>query len=124
MNQMNQDWERHIITDDLFKDILKRIRLGGPTWNSSGEYSEISEGVGMGVGVGVVSAQKREFRQFIHNISVQYNIDKRSIISLFFNYFIRNHTDQITNTLLDNIETIIHNSETAIDYTIDLLYDI
>jgi len=124
MNQMNQDWERHIITDDLFKDILKRIRLGGPTGNSSGEHSEISVGTGTGTGMGTVSAQKREFRQFIHNISVQYNIDKRSIISLFFNYFIRNHTDQITNTLLDNIETIIHNSETAIDYTIDLLYDI
>jgi replication factor C subunit 3/5 len=102
MNQMTEDWENHIITDDLFEDILSRIRAcaSGPCDN-----------------------HKKNFRKFIHMISVQYNIDKRSMISLFFNYFIRNHTELITNHLLDNIETIIHSSETAIDYTIDLLYD-
>ena len=104
MNQMTEDWENHIITDDLFEDILSRIRA-------------CASGVVFG------DNHKKNFRKFIHMISVQYNIDKRSMISLFFNYFIRNHTELITNHLLDNIETIIHSSETAIDYTIDLLYD-
>jgi replication factor C subunit 3/5 len=102
MNQMTEDWENHIITDDLFEDILCRIRTRASAPSDN---------------------HKKNFRKFIHMISVQYNIDKRSMISLFFNYFIRNHTELITNHMLDNIETIIHSSETAIDYTIDLLYD-
>ena len=101
MNQTTQDWENHIITDSLFQNILGRIREKCANEND-----------------------KKKFRQFIHTTSIQYNTDKRTIISLFFNYFIRNHTELITNRLLDNIETIIHSSETAIDYTIDLLYDL
>jgi len=103
MNQVTQDWENHIITDSLFENILDRIREKGANANEN---------------------DKKKFRQFIHTTSIQYNTDKRTIISLFFNYFIRNHTELITNQLLDNIETIIHSSETAIDYTIDLLYDL
>lgn len=112
MNQMTEDWENHIITNDLFEDILARIQVSGGAPGAAaaeGGYADTDN--------------KKKFRKFIHMISVQYNIDKRSIISLFFNYFIRNHTELITNHLLDNIETIIHTSETAIDYTIDLLYD-
>ena len=102
INQNTQDWEKTILTDDLFKTILSLIRS-----KSEGQNECLSE---------------KEFRLFIHGISIQYNMDKRTIINLFFNYLIRNHRGVITNTLLDNIETIVHSSETAIDYTIDLLY--
>ena len=96
INQNTEDWQKTIITDALFENILSLIR--------SQQYSE------------------KEFRLYIHVVSIQYNTDKRTIINLFFNYLIRNHTGIITNTLLDDIETIVHSSETALDYTIDLLY--
>jgi replication factor C subunit 3/5 len=96
INQNTKDWQKTIITDDLFENILSLIR--------SQKHSE------------------KEFRLYIHAVSIQYNTDKQTIINLFFNYLIRNHTGLITNTLLDNIETIVHSSETALDYTIDLLY--
>jgi len=96
INQNTEDWQKTIITDALFENILSLIR--------SQRHSE------------------KEFRLYIHVVSIQYNTDKRTIINLFFNYLIRNHTGIITNTLLDDIETIVHSSETALDYTIDLLY--
>ena len=101
INQTTIDWKKSILTNDVFENILSLIQL---KYEKKEKYSE------------------KDFRLFIHIISIQYNIDKRTLINLFFNYLIRNHTGLITNTLLDNIETIVHSSETVVDYTIDLLY--
>jgi replication factor C subunit 3/5 len=53
---------------------------------------------------------------YIHNISIQHNMDKKNIIQTYFNYVIRNHSDIIDKSLLDLIETILHNNETNTEY--------
>jgi len=99
INQNTGNWEKTVITDALFENVLSLIR-------SPKLLSEL------------------DFRIYIHEVSIQYNTDKRTLINLFFNYLIRNHTGLINPILLDNIEAVVHSSETALDYTIDLLYRI
>ena len=51
-----------------------------------------------------------------------YNIDVKSIIISYFNYLIRNKQENITSTLLDIMETIIHNSDSNINYIIKYFF--
>jgi len=53
---------------------------------------------------------------FIHNISIQYNTDKKTIINKYFNYVIRYKPDLVTHNLLNIIETIMHCPEQNIDH--------
>jgi replication factor C subunit 3/5 len=46
--------------------------------------------------------------QFIYEISIQYNIDKKNIIKNFINYLIRNYPKYINNNFLYFIENLTH----------------
>ena len=65
---------------------------------------------------------KREYKlckQYIYDISVQYNLDKRSILVQYFNFIIQYKPDLITNDLLSYIENIVHNQSNNISELID-----
>ena len=54
---------------------------------------------------------------YIHNISIQYNNDKKNIILSFFDFLIRNN--KITNyDILSSMETIIHTNDVNNNYLI------
>ena len=59
-------------------------------------------------------------QSYIHEVSVQYNIDKKTIIKDYFNYIVRNHPELINTTYLTNIEVVLHatgiNSSNMINY--------
>ena len=46
--------------------------------------------------------------EFIHNISINYNIDKKNIMKHFLNYIIRNYPNYINKNLLNFIENLTH----------------
>jgi hypothetical protein len=54
--------------------------------------------------------------QYLHELSIQYNIDKKNIIQNYFNYIIRNHPEMVTSSFLDIVENVVHNYDTKIDY--------
>jgi DNA polymerase III delta prime subunit len=56
---------------------------------------------------------------YIHEISINYNMDKKNIIKNFFNFIIRNKPDVITSEFLNIVENILHRSDTNIEHTID-----
>lgn len=62
---------------------------------------------------------------FIHNVSIQYNIDKKNIIKDFFNYIIRNHTDYLSIEFLNFVENVMHsqiqNNNIYINYSLSRL---
>ena len=48
---------------------------------------------------------------YIHDISKQYNVDKKTILLSYFNLLMRNDLMPITDNLLLTIESIIHNNQ-------------
>ena len=62
---------------------------------------------------------------FIHTISINYNIDKKNIIKDFLNYIIKTHLEYIDNKFLDFVENLMHsqnqNSNVQINYLISKL---
>jgi len=66
-----------------------------------------------------------DIHTFIHNISIQYNIDKKNIIKDFLNYIIRNHTNYLSIEFLNFVENIMHsqiqNNNIYISYSLSKL---
>jgi hypothetical protein len=67
-----------------------------------------------------------EINCYIHEISKNYNIDKKNIIKNFFNYIIRNNVITLTGQFLNFIENITHtqniNNNIYVNYSISSLY--
>jgi replication factor C subunit 3/5 len=64
--------------------------------------------------------------EYIHNISIQYNADKKNIIKDFLNYVIRNYPNKITSNFLNFIENIMHspniNNNIHVNYAVSRLH--
>ena len=62
---------------------------------------------------------------YIHLISINYNIDKKNIIKDFLNYIIKTHPKYINNKFLDFVENLMHsqnqNQDTYVNYLISKL---
>jgi replication factor C subunit 3/5 len=64
--------------------------------------------------------------QRIHQISIQYNLDKKSILKKYFDYVIRQYPERITPEFLDVVDIILHNSikvENLLQYFVIRLTD-
>lgn len=60
-----------------------------------------------------------KLKQFINDISVEYNIERKNIIKNYMNYIIRNYPKYITEELLNFIENIMHIQECNTEYFIN-----
>jgi replication factor C subunit 3/5 len=74
----------------------------------------------------LMEREKLELMQiFIHNVSIQYNIDKKNIIKDFLNYIIRNHTNYLSSDFLNFVENLMHshiqNNNIYISYSLSRL---
>jgi DNA polymerase III delta prime subunit len=62
---------------------------------------------------------------YIHTISINYNIDKKNIIKDFLNYIIKTHPKYVSTKFLDFVENLMHsqnqNNNTHIHYSISRL---
>jgi replication factor C subunit 3/5 len=65
--------------------------------------------------------------KYLYDISVQYNMDKRTIILNYFHYIIKEYPPLITQQLLNIISNLIHNTdvktEHMVNYFVYQLYD-
>jgi DNA polymerase III delta prime subunit len=63
--------------------------------------------------------------QYIHMISINYNIDKKNIIKDFLNYIIKTYPKYVNNKFLDFVENLMHsqnqNVNTHVNYLISRL---
>ncbi len=90
--QLNQnlnieDWEQTIITDNVFENLYIFI-------NSLTE----------------LQLDSNDIIYYIHNISIQYNIDKKSLLLKYYNWILRNQKAKITVDFLKKLESIVHNT--------------
>ena len=56
---------------------------------------------------------------YIHEISIQLNIDKKTIIQNYFNYIIREKTIQITPSFLYIIGNLLHSTDTKMEHLLN-----
>jgi replication factor C subunit 3/5 len=99
--QLNQnlnikDWEETIITDLVFENMYKFVKK--PVKHTPEFYGEV--------------------KTYIHNISIQYNINKKSLIIKYYNWVLRNCPEEITPEFLEKLNNTIHNTG---DVPIDIL---
>jgi len=74
----------------------------------------------------ILQSEKMEnINNFIHSISINYNIDKKNIIKDFLNYIIKTYTKNVNSKFLDFVENLMHsqnqNNNTHINYLISKL---
>jgi DNA polymerase III delta prime subunit len=60
-----------------------------------------------------------ELNDFINQISIEYNIDKKNIINSFFLFLIKNNSDILNSTFLNFIENVIHTEECKTNYYVN-----
>lgn len=66
----------------------------------------------------------QDFDHYLHEISIRYNMEKRSLIQKYFNYLIRDGVIPIQqlSTVLDKMQVIMHRPDIPIDVHIEYLY--
>jgi DNA polymerase III delta prime subunit len=66
----------------------------------------------------------KQMNAHIHDISIRYNIDKKTIINVYFNHIIRNqkYNNAEFIELLKVIETILHCPDAKVEYIINYLH--
>jgi replication factor C subunit 3/5 len=95
---VNQDNEFNIIDNDVWENLISKL-------------------------------SKREkidsIKDYVHSISINYNIDKKNIIKDFLNYIIRNHSKYVDNYFLNFVENLMHsqiqNTDIYICYSLSKL---
>jgi DNA polymerase III delta prime subunit len=60
-----------------------------------------------------------ELNNFIFNVSIEYNIDKKNIIKDFLNYLIRNNEKIMISEFFDFVENIIHFEDCKIEHYVN-----
>jgi DNA polymerase III delta prime subunit len=60
-----------------------------------------------------------KIKQFIHMLSIHYNIDKKQIIKDYYNYLILNRPELVVPQILEKMEIVIHNYDCKIDVLIN-----
>jgi len=93
LNQNITQWEENIITNDIWETIYSIL-------NEDDNYERLVH--------------------YIHNISIQYNTDKKNILKSYYQYIIRNKKHVITSEYLKKVESIMHFRGTNMEHI--LLY--
>ena len=61
----------------------------------------------------------KEDNHDIKNLSIDYNLDKKSIIKMFLNYYIKNYTQELTKEKLLIIKNLLHSNISNTDLFVD-----
>jgi len=61
------------------------------------------------------------FKEYIHDVSIKYNTDKKCIMKDYFNYLIRIHPENITDDFLNIVEITMHSKEYHINNVVDYI---
>tara|TARA_Y100000591_G_scaffold126524_1_gene108381 strand:+ start:2543 stop:3478 length:936 start_codon:yes stop_codon:yes gene_type:complete len=63
-----------------------------------------------------------KFKNYLYNLSTNYNIDSKTIVKDYCNYYIQENKEKITENALKQISNIIHNTEINPDYESEFIF--
>jgi replication factor C subunit 3/5 len=91
LHQNIKIWDTNIITDTIWEKIYELLKTkSSPT----------------------------KTIEYINEVSMQYNMDKKNILKNYFNYIIRKRKEMITPDFLKSVEVIMHSNDSNIEYII------
>ena len=67
----------------------------------------------------IISGNQNEIYKYINNLSRDYNLDKKSIIKIFINYYIKTYNNELTKEKLLFIKNLLHSGITNTDLFMD-----
>ena len=62
---------------------------------------------------------KKYIKEYIHEMSYKFNINEKTIIKMFFTYFIKNHCNEITDKHVKIISNILHDKDLDTSYVMN-----
>ena len=115
LSDTNIDTIQQLYKSDI-RSMINFIQLNQniTAWNSTIITNEIWENIHQLL-IGENYNIKSCIIDYISNISIEYNIDKKSIIKNYFDYIIRNKKCLITSELLNIIEILMHSNDSNND---------
>ena len=102
-------WENTIITDNICSHMFELLSF---RYLSVTITDDITDDI---TDLNVQQSKKgySEFSKYMHDISIQYNSDKRHILKNYFNYIVRKKMECVTTQFLNTAEFIVHVSSDA-----------
>jgi replication factor C subunit 3/5 len=97
LNQNSTSLNKNIITNDAWEELYLKL-------NTATETTE-------------------NLTRYIHEISIQFNIDKKNLMKQYFNYIIRYKKNEITNELLNIVESIMHASDSEMNNIVNFFIE-
>jgi DNA polymerase III delta prime subunit len=96
LNQHIVHWNEHIITCDVFRNLHHLLKTK--------------------------TLEMEDFLKHFHQISCQYNMDKLSILKMYFHYVIREHPLELTSHVIDMMEHSFHNVNHHVDSILKYIF--
>jgi replication factor C subunit 3/5 len=93
-------WDMNIITDAVLEKIHDII-------------------VERGKLTGTMTGTMTVILDYINQISLQYNMDKKNILKNYFHYIIRKKTEVVSSAFLTMAEVIMHSNDSNIEYSVN-----
>jgi hypothetical protein len=122
LNQNITQWEENIITDEIWERIYTILELANNS-NIRGQTLPINQlkDNHHTEDCPILNVHRYKYLiQYIHDISIQYNTDKKNILKYYYQYIIRNKKHIVTSKYLKKVESIMHFRGTNIEHI--LLY--
>jgi replication factor C subunit 3/5 len=92
LHQNIKIWDTNIITDEIWEKIYGLLASNSP---------------------------HKKIIEYINEVSIQYNMDKKNILKNYFNYIIRKKKNMITHDFLTAVEVIMHSNDSNIEYVMN-----
>jgi replication factor C subunit 3/5 len=91
LNQNITDWDCNIITNDILENIHNTLLTKDNTF----------------------------IKNYFHELSIRFNIDKKNIIKSYFHYIIRFKKELVNSQFLNKVEIIMHANDSNINHSLD-----
>jgi DNA polymerase III delta prime subunit len=92
LHQNIKIWDTNIITDTIWEKIYELLKT---------------------------KSSPKKTIDYINEVSMQYNMDKKNILKNYFNYIIRKRKEMVTPAFLKSVEVIMHSNDSNIEYIIN-----
>lgn len=108
------------------RSMINYIQLNSNSFNCSSNFIYMNEVILENIHNFTISQSNKntDFVKFIREVSIEYNIDERSVIQKYIDHLIRNYPDISDSSFLHSIEIILHRHDILLKVHIMYLFNL